>query len=333
MKRTFVEPEEIQEWIKLNNEYTVNEIAKKTGRNRKTIDRYFKEIGYKPNNYFPRIYHEKFTEEEIVKMHQIYMQNPNYSLTQLAKDNGVSSQNLDKRFRKLGLKTKNHYTVAHKQINDNFFENIDTEEKAYLLGFFAADGHIENRVDCNTYCLKVNVSSKDREVLEMFNKHVANNLCKIRKRSETTVEIAIHSKQIGKDLKKLGYDNRKTYTCNHLPQLPKNMMRHFIRGYFDGDGSIICNKNKKNTNRRMSISAYKDVVLKEILSHLPYINKVYWKYTEQEERLIAGQMSVFTGVRFDIADKASLGKIFKYFYKDSSLYLTRKFNKFREAVS
>ena len=56
--------------------------------------------------------------------------------------------------------------ISKKMPNQNYFKNIDTEEKAYILGFLAADGNIENNDNTSQYSVKIAVNSIDRKLLE-----------------------------------------------------------------------------------------------------------------------------------------------------------------------
>lgn len=120
----------------------------------------------------------------------------------------------------------------------NFFKTIDTPEKAYWLGFIYADGCLSKNE------LILHLGIKDEEHLNKFKKAIKSN-GKIEI-NETHATFRISSKEISYDLIKLGVLRRKTFIIKY-PNLLKNLERHFIRGYFDGDGCIsnIKNKNSK----------------------------------------------------------------------------------------
>ena len=135
------------------------------------------------------------------------------------------------------------YNIRH-----DYFEIIDSEEKAYILGFLYADGH--NQVDKHKVCLEL--QERDVEIL-----HKIGDLIYIDKdyklgsfkgceriiegkycMSGPSKRFYIYSKKICEDLVKLGCGQNKTLKCS-FPEIPDHLIRHFIRGYFDGDGSII----------------------------------------------------------------------------------------------
>lgn len=128
-------------------------------------------------------------------------------------------------------------------INDNFFNVIDTEEKAYTLGFFTADG-------CLTRRGVMIISVADRDVIEKI-KHAMGHTSPIRvipppsnrPHCKTLYGLEVDRRQLSIDLRRLGCVPNKSF-CTYLSEeVPSSLHRHFIRGLFDGDGSIT--KNKK----------------------------------------------------------------------------------------
>ena len=54
-------------------------------------------------------------------------------------------------------------------VNDDYFSIIDSEKKAYLLGFFIADGTIGMNQGCkNSYFMQVNICNDDDEILKLY---------------------------------------------------------------------------------------------------------------------------------------------------------------------
>lgn len=146
--------------------------------------------------------------------------------------------------------------------DENFFENIDSEIKAYLLGFIYADGCIYKRCREKNGCesvLKINLKIDDIKILQMFKEHLKyeGELSFIKERdfinpSEEKYTrlpqaiFSLSSKKIVSDLESYGLGVRKTYMNLNLPKIKNCLIWHFIRGYFDGDGCI-CNYLYKNS--------------------------------------------------------------------------------------
>jgi transposase-like protein len=130
-------------------------------------------------------------------------------------------------------------------INEDFFDVIDTQEKAYFLGFLYADGcnqQEDNRV-------RIDLHFKDVDILEKLSKliYVSDSESRIktqiRKRVYKNVRkfiphkyLDINSKHICETLNKLGCTPRKSLTLTYPSWMPEHLQNHFIRGYYDGDG-------------------------------------------------------------------------------------------------
>lgn len=124
-------------------------------------------------------------------------------------------------------------------VDDSFFECINTEEKAYWLGFIAADGCVMNSPGKRllTICLAV----KDRDHLENFRLCIKSDR-KIHTRKDGNVQFDVCSDKMVPDLIKHGIHPRKSKTLK-APNLSNDLVHHWIRGYFDGDGCVRMNRS------------------------------------------------------------------------------------------
>ena len=129
-------------------------------------------------------------------------------------------------------------TIAKKySVNERFFDKIETEYQAYFLGLMASDGCItdENK-------LLIGLAREDEQVLKLF-KHCINYTGPLYLIAGRTVKhkdqtrLQIRNKTLFEDLKKHGITERKSLTLK-FPELKDDLIPHFIRGYFDGDGSV-----------------------------------------------------------------------------------------------
>lgn len=134
--------------------------------------------------------------------------------------------------------------------NKNYFENIDTPEKAYWLGFIAADGNLYRR-DGHQGLVSISIHEKDIELLENFKKELNTtkpiSVVRDKRRSDTIMaSLQVTSDKIFNDLLDKGVGIRKTFDLD-LMQIFKNIpcrfQSDFILGYFDGDGSITVSIN------------------------------------------------------------------------------------------
>jgi hypothetical protein len=128
-------------------------------------------------------------------------------------------------------RTKSISNMRYK-INTSYFEKIDTPNKAYMLGFIYADGNVYKSH------LKVDINKKDESLLLSFLQEFESEHRIYSYKNNRLM--AIVNEKIVNDLFKLGVFPRKTWNM-HFPtseQVPDELISHFIRGFFDGDGSI-----------------------------------------------------------------------------------------------
>jgi hypothetical protein len=211
--------------------------------------------------------------------------------------------------------------------NKDFFNTIDTEEKAYWLGFIYADGYVLCNKINGQYRLGIELAKKDGNHLEklanIFGKEV-----KYRSRtgsfgSHEQVDLIVNNKSIYTSLSNLGITSSKTKSSgeNVLNNISKELIRHFIRGLFDGDGSIF---DRGDNSFQFSIAAGSEEFLQNIqliMTDQLCLNKTkIAKNTTGEAYYI-----VYSGRR-------QLQKIFHWFYDDSILYLERKKLVFNQLV-
>lgn len=145
-----------------------------------------------------------------------------------------------------------------KKVNHNYFDKIDSNQKAWLLGFLAADGNVAS--DRNR--IKIGLSSIDREILENIKialsserdilDYETNNGFKI---SELSWSSENHKIQLAK----YGIVPNKTYKEMHLPNFDLDKQLSFILGYFDGDGCF----RDDGTICRFEICSYRPELLED----------------------------------------------------------------------
>lgn len=145
-----------------------------------------------------------------------------------------------------------HHSIRNRKytINHNFFEYIDSEEKAYILGLLYADGYMQKNHRVTMLTL---VGDDEKILLEKIKnaieysgpirsyKNAVNNLVHV---------LQLSSPKLYKDIVKQGCYNKKSLTLTFPTedQVPLHLIHHFVRGYFDGDGSIMFNPNKRKTD-------------------------------------------------------------------------------------
>lgn len=133
------------------------------------------------------------------------------------------------------------------QGNVRYFQYIDTPAKAYLLGFIAADGCIQNFTK-SSVGLSITIHARDREVLDYLKKEIGNEHQLQPVRNGEHIRFTLASKQLVSDLESHGICQRKSLTMPDIfSPLPEGVRKYAILGYFDGDGSISSyNSGRKN---------------------------------------------------------------------------------------
>lgn len=146
--------------------------------------------------------------------------------------NGQTSANVLKR-RGIGTRSRRQYAV-----DESFFDCIDTEEKAYWLGFLTADGGIVG----HQIILQLKVS--DIYHLHKFAASLDSghpvSVVNVRGygRTQPMARLVISSVRLIQALSYLGVGENKSFTVRPCESVPESLLNAYWRGIFDGDGSI-----------------------------------------------------------------------------------------------
>lgn len=121
------------------------------------------------------------------------------------------------------------------KVNDDYFSKWSSD-MAYILGFWFADGYMRKTVD-NCYLFNFKQHKRDLYLLENIRSKMESNYPISFINGTNCYSFTINSKKIYEDIIKLGGSERKSLTVK-FPDVPKEYLPDFIRGYFDGDGTI-----------------------------------------------------------------------------------------------
>lgn len=216
--------------------------------------------------------------------------------------------------------------------NKDFFKEIDTELKAYILGYIVADGciTIEHRaLKPNNPIKRVQFqpSTDDLQVITLIRDVIAptNKLTIVTNKREgnrkDTVKLRLACTEIVKDLMTLyNIKPRKTYdTTFRFPNIREDLKRHFIRGFIDGDGSIGTRHFSMICNSKL----FAEDILKEFLKAIP--NLKYYIYDENRSQ------TTYYSLHFSVNKKSRID-LFNFIYQDCNFKLNRKYEKALNAV-
>lgn len=231
-------------------------------------------------------------------------------------------------------------------LDENYFKVIDTEDKAYWLGFLYADGSITRfyKTDKKTgekvirsLSLELGLQSGDKHHLEKFLESIKCN-------------VPIQDRVIRKKYSACRVVVNRTSFCNHLIDkgcvpckslilnfptediVPKELLVHFIRGYFDGDGCVHCSENEYyHKERKKTYSQYSFTAC--FTGNENFLRKM--KEVLEQQGIKVGEL------QFDKRSNAvdiyihngdnSLYKFYDLLYRDATVYLDRKYEKFNYA--
>jgi intein-encoded DNA endonuclease-like protein len=185
--------------------------------------------------------------------------NKNRGSNKIAHDFNVNPKIILKRLKNFGIPIKK--TTDYKKFarNDNFFENW-SHEMAYCLGFITADGHIHK----NRSVLAIGIHSKDLEVLTYIKNCISPETPVYFSRNRKLVSFSITSRKILYDLKKYNVDNKKTFNLKIDFDIPGEYWGDYLRGFFDGDGSVNLIIKGKYLCLQSSFCSMSEIFIKEL---------------------------------------------------------------------
>lgn len=200
-------------------------------------------------------------------------------------------------------------------LNNDYFDSIDNETKAYFLGFLYADGcnHKQN----NAFNLQLKES--DKYILDIFKKDLeyTGPLLKVQKKN-IHYNLNVFSKKICQTLEKLGVVANKTFLLNNIPDINSELLHHFIRGVFDGDGCIRyvdMSNFKRSSKLRFCICGnepFLENIQNVLINNLGISKNKLNKFQHSKSKQLE-----YTG-------NTNCKKIYNYLYKDATIFLTRK---------
>lgn len=253
--------------------------------------------------------------------------------------NGESSVQIGKRYNvshKVILRFLHHndidvnrkYSTRKYELDESYFDEIDNQNKAYILGFLYADGH--NSISKST--LTMSLQEEDFNILEKIRKELKSDkpleFLDYSKKNDfgykykNQYRLNVFSKHICTSLENIGMMSNKSLSLS-FPNISEDLYAHFIRGYFDGDGSI-CRQIKNEHNHAVLITITSTnqfcQKLKDICNDILGINGGIY-----EASCHNGVTKVFT------ISGRNVCKIFlDWIYDDAILYLDRKYQRYLE---
>lgn len=241
---------------------------------------------------------------------------------EISKVLGRTKTAVDLKINRLGLvKSKYHYNHA-------FFKDIQTEEQAYWCGFIMADECVTIKPEINSCELVIKLQADDGGHLKKFNKAIDGNVpVEYHDRVRTTPTnpiprkysesvIRLYSEEMVHDLEKYGVIPAKSLVKKFPDNIPEVLMNHYIRGYYDGNGSIFLSHGKY-IGCSFTTGSYDFAVgLHNYLNtRMLKTSQIYNTHTDANCYSLR-----VSGMR-------NVDNFLSYLYHNSSVWLDRKFNK------
>jgi len=240
---------------------------------------------------------KKWSDEETKYLKDFYKYK---TAKEIAKSLGRSLGSINKKVRYLGLSK-----FIDIRINEN-------KEFYYFLGLLSADGNLSSK----RYNVTITLHQKDKLLLESLKQKLGFGSIyyyNYEGRSPT-VTFSIVNKNLHREISDLGIRPRKTFNMK-FPNIPNRFLSHYIRGFFDGDGTIYFHKASKSYHS--TILSASEAFLNELINVI-----------RSESEVSGGCVYNYNNCYHFRMSKKDTIKFGKWIYNDAELYLERKYNRF-----
>lgn len=287
------------------------QIALRVKKSQTGVERFLKrEKIFKKN-----IYRHKIPSSEDIYIKQMYLENNN-TTQEIAQHYQVTDTAILRLLNSWGIDTSDTEKYSKAKCL-TAFNTIDSELKAYLLGFIFADGNIskpKNRP--NSLVFQLEIQEQDKQILYWLAdliEYPYNNIATYQRPNRSpTSKISLYSKTLCQGLMSHGIIPRKSH-LGTLPSVSEELQRHFLRGLFDGDGCVTGSKLELYNNKNVIDS------IESILKNKGIPPQAIKKYKTSCYRL-------------SIYQKQYRNQIGKWLYENCNYYLERKARYYREIV-
>lgn len=244
-------------------------------------------------------------DERIVELYQL-----GYSTNEIATMYNVNHQTIAdvvRKYSSIRSKSEQHRRYT---IDEHYFDEINTPNKAYIMGVLYADG-------TNNGCghIALSLQENDVDILQKIQKEIGSNeplnyreFSKINPNWKNQWRMFINNKHISETLSKHGVVKNKTFIVEYPKWLDDSLHSHFIRGMIDGDGSI--------NQRYISLAGTYNICYTtgEILKEKCGIHYTIYK-----------SQNIYD---LRVCRKLDMVRVLEFLYKDADLFLDRKYNEY-----
>lgn len=256
--------------------------------------------------------------------------NKGTSILKLSKEYPYSDKIISRHLKENGIEIKgNSFYQSKYHFNESFFDKIDNQYKAYWLGFIFADGFI-SKSKHGRESIGISISKQDENHLHKFKEHI-NSTYPIHTYKVTQgfkigaeyVRILMRSNRAIYKLKEYGVDYKKSFNCKFPSEdiVPIYLMNHFIRGYFDGNGSLKLHGSTKFTQDFSIAFCGTKEMMKGIQKYIPIDKEIKLRQRHP------GRNN--NNYDLEIGGRLQVKRILEYIYSDAEVYLDRKYERYQ----
>lgn len=240
-------------------------------------------------------------EENIVRLYKAGL-----SKKSIENEIGIGREVVARVLRDWGVKVRSSGGFRPYNVRSNCFDNLRDEYAVYWLGFLFADGTV------NRSNIDISLAKKDKDhlrKLELFF-GCGERIRPISVGKYEVVKLAISDTVLANKMRELCIEPHRPRGVEILQMLPKESLSHFLRGWFDGDGSAYRFPQLCFAGRPPFLMEVQKVFIENA-----HANPVTLKWNGNPNKII--RVLVYRGVN-------RCGEIAKYLYKDATIWLARK---------
>ena len=308
LKKTFP-VEEIK--VLLEEDYDIGDLAQKYATSRPTMSKFLKE-----NSLYTKkqLHNQRCKELDVNFIINEYQSG--IAIKEIAEKLNVSPTVIKDRLRDNNIHIRTN-SESHKKYTEdyNYFNIIDTYDKAYLLGFICADGWVTNRNE-----LGIGIAYKDKDLIYWFKEQLKTDKEPIikEKNGNKSIWLVIQNEKLTNILNKYNIIPNKSLVLNikevaNKANISDELMPAFLLGYFDGDGGIYKTLVKTTMQYSCSVTGTLETCtfFQEYFGNIGFMTKRHKDNKNNYTYQIGGRNKVREGLSklYFIKDKLS------FFYK------------------
>lgn len=325
MKKEY--PYRNKKWLieQIEKHQTPNEISRQTGYPetciRRYIDRFQLNHSIPYRKYFPRT--PDYDKHPFKNKQWLIEQIEKYgTVAEICKFTSTSKTSVRRyiRYYELNDRLEKQEPYRVYDINKDYFKIVDCERKAYWLGLLMADGCVSNTD--KKYSIRLALKDPDGYLPYLLSVDLNSKRKLCYSKTKKMLCANFNCKEMFFDLNKLNIVPNKTGK-EAMPQIPENLIRHFVRGFFDGDGTIYRRKNRKRHKCAIGFVCQNEQFIVDIIALIEKHCGFTMNYYLHDKCVYESKTEAFNKCKF----------FCEWIYKDATICMIRKYEKAKEYLN